>query len=270
MPPSVSAMACSAEERAHLPDPFCTGHAKFTDGETTRTYLVQGEAITLRHHPDVFPPSAFGLQFGAQVQFRGCDRAADIGSGTGLLAILAGRKGVLDVVATDTSERAVRLTERNARELNDLSCVSGRCGSFFAGVGGTFDVITANLPQEIIPPNHLATLSASQASAIDGLGPGGNAILLEFLDIAPAHMHERTRLYVIVNTITDHASTLRKIDERYAKRLLWRGLARTKDFVRDNIPYFRGLMAEGTISIAQDEKGVWFAHQYIYELRLKR
>ena len=223
----------------------------------------------LQHHPDVFPPSAFGLKFAEQIDFAGCCRAADIGTGTGLLAILAARKGIRDVKATDTSPAALHLADGNARKLNGVDAVDVRLGHFFCDLQGNFDLITANLPQEIIPPGYRATLSPLQTQAIDGGGAGGNAILLDFLDIAARYMHADTRLYVIVNTITDYRVTLRKIDAGFSASLVWQGTTTTKAFVRDNIAYFGGLMDEGIVALTEDDQGNWHASQFIYRLGLK-
>lgn len=254
------------------PDPsrtFCQGHAKFTDGEATHTFRVQGEVIRLRHHPDVFPPSAFGLRLAEQVDFAGCCRAADVGTGTGLLAILAALKGVGEVKATDTSDLALRLTGYNAGVLNRVDAIETRHGPFFCDLRGSFDTITANLPQEIIPPAYGRELSDPQRLAIEGGGAGGNAVLLDFLRVAPDHMHAGTALYVIVNTVTDYRATLRAIKARFEATLLWQGLTPTKAFVRDNAGFFRDLVDAGTVSLVRDADGRWHAWQFIYRLALR-
>ena len=223
----------------------------------------------LRQHPDVFPPSVFGLNFAERVDFSSCRRAVDIGAGSGLLAILAARKGVPDVTATDSSAAALRLTDSNARDLNGVAAIDLRLGHLFCDLEGPFDVITANLPQEIIPPAYRDGLSPLQQRAIDGGGHGGNAILLDFLDVAPRYMHDTTRLYVIVNTITDYRATLRRIAAGFSACLVWQGSTATKSFVRDNIGFFRELMEDSTVALMQDAAGSWRARQLIYRLGLK-
>ena len=249
---------------------LCEGHPKFTDEATVHSFCAQGEIIVLKHDPEVFPPSSFGLKFAEHIDFQNCRRAADIGTGTGLLAILAAKKGVPEIQATDLSERAVQLTEHNAKHLNGVEGVETRSGHFFCDLTGVFDVITANLPQEIIPPAYDTSLSRLQSQAIDGRGTGGNAILLEFLDIAPAYMHSETRLYVIVNSITDYKKTLRSIEDKFQASLAWEGMTSVKSFVRENIGFFRVLMEAGIISIEEDDSGNWRARQFIYRLALKR
>ncbi len=45
------------------------GHAQFVAAAGTHSYHLQGEEVALRQHPDVFPPSAFGLNFAERVDF---------------------------------------------------------------------------------------------------------------------------------------------------------------------------------------------------------
>jgi methylase of polypeptide subunit release factors len=250
-------------------DSFCSGNERFTEDAVMQRYRIQGEVITLEHLPDVFPPSAFGLQLGEHLDFADCRRAIDIGTGTGLFAILAARKGVPEVKATDVSDAAVALASRNAHTSGVAEAVEVGLGPFFAGFDGSFDVAVANLPQEILPPGYQGVLNGQQLRAIDGGGDGGNAILLDFLNCAPDHMGAQTRLYTFVDTLTDYARALSLIEARFRSRLLWDGFTATKSFVRDNIAFFQKLNDAGTISIVQDRNGRWQARQMIFELRLR-
>jgi len=80
------------------------------------------------------------------------DRALDVGTGSGVQALLAARHA-RQVVATDVNERALAFGRLNA-ELNDLPNVDFRTGSLFEPVAGeTFDLITCNAPFVISPEN---------------------------------------------------------------------------------------------------------------------
>ena len=77
-------------------------------------------------------------------------RALDLGAGCGIQALRA-RRDVAEVVATDVSERALRLTRLNAL-LNGLDGITTRLGSLFAPVAGErFDRIVSNPPFVITP-----------------------------------------------------------------------------------------------------------------------
>jgi len=69
-------------------------------------------------------------------------RVLDVGTGSGILAIAAAKRGAREVVAIDTDPLAVRAATENAKG-NDLF-VDVRAGSA-ADVAGTFDLVLANL-----------------------------------------------------------------------------------------------------------------------------
>jgi ribosomal protein L11 methyltransferase len=71
----------------------------------------------------------------------------DIGTGSGILAIAAAKRGAARVVAVDTDELAVRAASENARR-NDAR-VEVQYGSA-ADVGGEFDAVLANLVADVL------------------------------------------------------------------------------------------------------------------------
>jgi hypothetical protein len=81
-------------------------------------------------------------------------------------------------------------------------------------------------------------------------------------------MHSSTKLYVIVNTITDYKLTLKKISQKYVAALIWEGITGAKAFVRENGEFFRRLVNQGVVDLVEDEAGNWHARQFIYQLTL--
>ena len=115
------------------------------------------------------------------------DRALDIGTGSGVQAMLSARHA-REVVATDVNARALAFTELNAA-LNGFTNIDCRLGSLFEPVvGETFDVITSNAPFVVSPESRWAYrdggLEADQFSelivreAVNHLSDGGFATLL--------------------------------------------------------------------------------------------
>lgn len=115
------------------------------------------------------------------------ERALDIGTGSGVQAMLSARSA-REVVATDINSRALAFTELNAA-LNGFTNIECRLGSLFEPVAGeTFDVITSNAPFVVSPENRWAYrdggLDADQFSelivreAIRHLSEDGYATLL--------------------------------------------------------------------------------------------
>lgn len=86
---------------------------------------------------------------------RQVDRALDVGTGSGVHALLAAEHA-RHVVATDVNERALAYTELNAG-LSGVTNVECRRGSLFEPVAGeTFDHITCNAPYVISPERRWA------------------------------------------------------------------------------------------------------------------
>jgi len=82
-------------------------------------------------------------------------RALDVGTGSGIHALLAARHAK-HVVAVDVNPRALAYTELNAM-LNGLDNVECRNGSFFEPVDGeTFGLITCNAPFVVSPEQRWA------------------------------------------------------------------------------------------------------------------
>jgi methylase of polypeptide subunit release factors len=82
-------------------------------------------------------------------------RALDVGTGSGIHALLASRH-VDQVVATDVNPRALAFAELNA-VLNGVTNLELRRGSLFQPVAGeTFDLITCNAPYVVSPENRWA------------------------------------------------------------------------------------------------------------------
>ncbi len=90
----------------------------------------------------------------------------DVGTGSGILAIAAGKRGARPIVATDIDELAVRAARENCeRNGIDADIVMGSA----ADVSGTFDVVVANIVA--------ATLQSIARDLRARLAPGGTLVL---------------------------------------------------------------------------------------------
>ena len=81
-------------------------------------------------------------------------------------------------------------------------------------------------------------------------------------------MHDKSRIYIIVYTVTNYAQTMKKIIENYDARLVAFDTGPTKEFVEDNIEWYKQLNEVGKIKIFKIGKK-WCAHEYLFELTLK-
>jgi ribosomal protein L11 methyltransferase len=96
-------------------------------------------------------------------------RMLDVGTGSGILAIAAAKRGAREVVAVDTDPLAVRAATENAKG-NEVS-VDVRRGSA-SDVDGTFDIVLANLVGPVlveIAPELRARVRASGSLVAAGI-----------------------------------------------------------------------------------------------------
>ena len=225
---------------------------------------VLGVTVTLEHVPGVFTPTAHGLFYANAARINAGERAIDIGTGSGVLAIAAAKLGAR-TVATDVDANAIKAAQRNA-DLNGVT-LDTHVGPLFADATGTFDVIIANLPNEIVAPAYLATLPPAEARSIDG-GAAGNEAILALIDAAPPYMHARSRLYLPVSGLTDYQAVVRAALSRYVVRLLAVAPIAVKPFVTENLDFYRALADRGVIQLFRNADDAWQSWEYAYELTL--
>ena len=117
---------------------------------STRQVSVAGLDLTVG--PTVFDPryfltSAFFAEFILALDLRG-KRVADVGTGSGILAIAAAKAGASEVVAIDINPYAVAATNVNAKKNGVAGTVKAIIGHLLSPVpgGARFDLILTNPP----------------------------------------------------------------------------------------------------------------------------
>jgi len=157
---------------------------------------VLGMELLLEDHPEVYPPSEDTfLMAGALGPLRG--RALDLGTGSGLLAILCARMGA-SVLATDLNPHALALARRNAGR-NGVEIEVLRA-DLFEGVAGKFDLVLFNPPYLPTGPGDLTGdrwLDLSVDGGRDGLAPARR-----FLEGLGAHLAPRGRALTLVSSLS--------------------------------------------------------------------
>lgn len=224
------------------------------------SYQVQQTKFQLEHRSGVFAPSAHGRFYAEHIAISAADSVIDIGCGSGILSVYAALQGA-QVVATDISAEAVALTQHNGG-LNNVA-IEGRVGGFFGDYQQQFDVILANLPQEIVPSEHALELGAG-AAEIDG-GQRGNDLLVELLQLAPQYMHSNSRLILPLHTLSDYQHSLKVAMQSFDVRLIAIGDLVAKDFVKQHLDFYLSFARQGTIRLFE-QHGNWFTNVYVIEL----
>ena len=153
-------------------------------GEKITTFKVKGIEIKLIKDRKIYMPSAATRLIAENLQEIDGLRVLDLGTGSGVLAILASKLGAGNVVATDVSDRAIKIAKRNA-EINGVE-IDFRVGDLFNPVRGElFDLIICNPPM---------TPSPIQLRRFTWGGIDGRLILDKVIDEAPSHLRRNGRL----------------------------------------------------------------------------
>jgi methylase of polypeptide subunit release factors len=147
-----------------------------------------GADVPYDHVPGIQAPSVTLAKLAVR---RRCARAADVGTGCGIQALLAAKHAEL-VVATDTNPRALGFAAFNAA-LNGIDNIELRLGDGFEPLEGErFDLIVSNLPYVISP-------DASHAYRDSGLP--ADELCRRIVRAAPAHLEEGGFAHVLVSWV---------------------------------------------------------------------
>lgn len=155
--------------------------------------------LRIQLDPNVYEPAEDTFLLAETVEVRPGEVALDIGTGTGLIALLMARKARF-VLGIDINPTAVELARRNA-ELNRIKNVEFRLSDLFENVEGEFDVITFNppyLPGEPDEPIDLALVG----------GETGREVIDHFIEEVRNYLKPAGRVYLVQSSITGIGKTL--------------------------------------------------------------
>jgi release factor glutamine methyltransferase len=127
---------------------------------TTRRTRAAGFRLTVRptvFHPRYFITSEFFASFIAQLDLSG-KRVADVGTGSGILALAAARAGAENVTAIDINPAAAMTAAENARTNGLGDRVDAVCSNLLSALApsGLFDVIISSPPSFPGEPRDIA------------------------------------------------------------------------------------------------------------------
>jgi release factor glutamine methyltransferase len=133
----------------------------------------------------------------AQIQSKRC---LEIGTGTGMVAILLAKNGN-EVTATDVNPKAISCAKKNG-QANGVS-IKFKRADLFKGIEGKFDVIVFNPPY--LPTAAEDKVKGPLNRALDG-GPDGLAVTRRFLKDSKAHLNKNGELYTIISSLSPQES----------------------------------------------------------------
>jgi release factor glutamine methyltransferase len=161
-------------------------------------------------NPDVYEPAEDTLLLAQKLPIKDGAKVLDMGSGCGILAVLAAEKASI-VVAVDINPHAVTCTLKNA-ELNGVKTkVKVRLGNLFEAVGATekFDVILFNAP-------YLPVERDEGADWIEKAWAGGETgreVIDKFIEQASDHLEVGGRILLVQSNLSDVEETLRRLHQ---------------------------------------------------------
>jgi release factor glutamine methyltransferase len=123
-------------------------------GARTETITVTQLGWSFVVPPDVYPPNPLGLAEVVLAEVRESDRVLDLGTGSGVNAVVAASRSA-DVVAVDVNPLAVECASLNARSNGVESRLDVRESNLFENVDGRFDLIVFDPPFRWFRPRDL-------------------------------------------------------------------------------------------------------------------
>jgi HemK-related putative methylase len=147
-------------------------------------------------HPRFFLTSEIFARFIDQLNLSG-QRVAEIGTGSGILALAAARAGASDVVAIDVNVNAARSAKENARLNGFDDRVSVVCSNLLTAIAprSLFDVILSNPPFFNGEPRDIADRAWCA-------GPGYRDIIGMFAQ-ARERLRPNGRFYLLLSSDSD-------------------------------------------------------------------
>lgn len=138
------------------------------------------------------------------------DTVLDIGTGCGILAVIASKKAG-KVVATDVNPHAVECAKRNAKANRAASNLEVRLGDLFEPILKTekFDVILFNAPYlPSTPKEQKAWISRAWAG-----GRAGRKVIDNFIANAPNYLEAKGRILLAQSTLSNVQRTLMRFSD---------------------------------------------------------
>ena len=138
------------------------------------------------------------------------DTVLDIGTGCGILAIIAAKKAQ-KVIATDINPHAVKCAKLNAENNHVDSKIEVRLGDLFQPIQKTekFNVNVFNAP-------YLPSSQREEKTWIGRAwagGPAGRRLIDRFIVEAPHHLKRNGKILLVQSSLADIDETLRKFQE---------------------------------------------------------
>ncbi|MEM3452556.1 MAG: methyltransferase [Candidatus Hadarchaeum sp.] len=165
-------------------------------------------------YPGVYEPADDTFLIADNLDVKSGERVLELGTGCGLLAILAAKAGA-KVVATDISQTALECARANAIENLVSDKIDFRCGDLFDPVDGElFDAIIFNPPYLPVEPEE--RFNEPLEMAWNG-GSNGREVIDRFLNELPLRLRVRGRALFVHSSLSNPSQTVRFLETNHFK-----------------------------------------------------
>jgi release factor glutamine methyltransferase len=163
---------------------------------------------------NVYEPAEDSFLFAENLAVGVGERVLDMGTGCGILGIIAAKKAS-EVVAVDINPYAVRCTRENVELSNVRSKMAFMQAELLTAFNekATFDLILFNAPY--LPSAEDEAESWIGRSWAGGIN--GRQVIDRFISEASPHLKPNSRILLMQSTLTNVEETIRKFEERNLK-----------------------------------------------------
>jgi len=167
---------------------------------------IRFDGLTFDVCDDVYEPAEDSFLFAQNLNVRRSEVVLDLGTGSGILALIAATQGAQSVLAVDLNPYAVRCAKMNA-ELNGVDNVDFLQSDLFSALRGgvKFDLVMFNAP-------YLPSEAVEQVSWIERSwagGADGRAVIDRFIAQVRAYLKLHGRVLLMQSTLTGVEQTMR-------------------------------------------------------------
>lgn len=164
---------------------------------------------------ETFAPSTVSKLVADALTIEEGDTVIDVGTGTGVLAIIAAKLGAARVYATDASANTVEIGESNAAGLDVADRITFLEGDLFDPIPGEIaaDVVIGDVSGI---PDSIAAESGWFPTKVGG-GPRGSELPIRMLQDAARRLRPGGRLFLPTGTLQDETAILDAARSLYAK-----------------------------------------------------
>ena len=173
----------------------------------TDTVFTFGDiSIQLQLHPMVWAPTAFAQNIASHLAklIKPGDQVLELGLGSGVLAILAAKRGAKLVTGLDINQQAIALSQYNWHN-NGLEMVKTdfRCSNLLQALGsadiGRFDLIFSNPP--VLPEFECFTQEQNSRNDFEISGRDGRTVLDTMLSQSSTYLKPDGHLLTIATSL---------------------------------------------------------------------